>query len=205
MASAAIPEILYKEWFWLPIAVGLTIVACFARRKGPPPFPGVRQFLVKHKKSIEKITDVFLISVVLFFLAFLLLYEVPGLFNDVPDREPARTMYLQFALALSFLSLTVWSALSGAAIGSLSVFQSNLTKTKRLILLLVCLLPVTFTVLGVLMGIPETRWSTVQLCIYLSGVSWIVNSPAIIVGKHISTILSDISRKVKSAFGKSSG
>ena len=164
----------------------------------------MREFFARHKKAIERIADVFLISVVLFFLAFLLLYVVPGLFNDVPDREPARTLYLQFALALLFTSLTVWSGFSGAAIGSLSFFQSNLAKTKRIILLVVCLLPIAFTLLEVLTGIPENRWATVQLGIYSSAVSWIFNAPAIIVGKHISTVLSDITRKVKSAFGKCS-
>ena len=204
MASAAIPEILYKEWFWLPIAVGLTIVACFARRKRPPPFPRMREFFARHKRAITRISDILLICVVLIPSPFLL-YAVLELFNDVPDYEPARTVLLQSAWAFLFMLLIFWSGISGLYVGLLSVFQSNLTRTKRIILLIVCLLPVTFTVLEVLTDIPQTHWLIVQLCIYLSGVSWIVNSPAIIVGKHISTILSDISRKVKSAFSKSSG
>lgn len=204
MVLAAIPEILYKDWFWLPIAVGLTVIIYFARRKGPPPFPGVGKFFAKHKRAITRITDIFWICLVLFFLAFLLLLPLRILFESLSDPEPIRTMSLQFACSFLFLSLTVWSAFSGLAIGSLSVFQSNLTKTKRIVLLVVCLLPVTFTVLEVLTGIPETRWATVQLGLYLSAWSWIVNAPAIITGKPFSVVLSDIGRKIKSALCKSS-
>jgi hypothetical protein len=203
MAPAAIPEILYKEWFWLPIAAGLIIAACFARRKNRPPFPRMRGFFARHERVITRINDILLICVVLIPVPFLP-YVVGGLFNALPDHEPARTVLLQSAWAFLFMSLIVWSGISGFFIGLLSVFQSNLTKTKRIILLILCLLPVTFTVLAVLTDIPETRWSIVQLCLYFSAGSWIVNAPAIIVGKHISTVLSDITRKVKSAFGKCS-
>jgi len=206
MISAAIPDILYKEWFWLPIAVSLIVVALFARRKGsPPPFLRMREFFARHQRTIIKISDILSISLVLFFLAFLLLFPLRIVFDSLSDPKPIRTMDLQVACSFLFTSLTFWSVFSGLAIGSLSFFLTNLTKKKRVILLLVCLLPVIFTILEVLTGIPETRWSTIQLGLYSSLVIWGINAPTIIVGKHLFVILSEIGRKIKSAFSKSSG
>lgn len=195
MLSMTIPKIFFKSWFWLPTAVGLIVIACIAGRKGPPAFPRVGKFLAKHKRAIEKITEIFLICVVLLWSS-LPLYGVRGVFSALSTPEPIRKISVQTAWMTLFIFLTVWSGWSGLLVGLLSVFQSNLTKTKRIILLIVCLLPIAFTVLQVLTGITENTWLIVQLCLRCSAGSWIVNAPAIFIGKHFFLVSWNIMRKL---------
>lgn len=204
MVSAAIPEILYKQWFWLPIAVGLTVISLFIKRKSPPPSPRVGKFLAKHKRHIIKINDILLLCIVLLWFPFLmidsLIDSVRDAFGSLSAPEPRRTMLLQSHLMFLFTLLIFWSGTSGLLVGFLSFFQSNLTKTKRIILLVVCLLPVAFTVFQIVTDFTENTWLIIQLCFYCSAGSWIINAPAIITGSHFFTISSNTVRKAKLAF-----
>jgi len=204
MVSLTIPKFFFDYWFWLPIAGGLIVVAHFASRKGPPPFPRVGKFFTRHERAITIIGDIFLVCVVLLWSS-LPLYGVRDIFSALSAPEPIRTISVQTAWTALFIFLITWSGMSGLLVGLLSVFQSNLTKTKRIILLVVCLLPVVFTVLQVLTGITENTWLIVQLCLYSSAGSWIVNAPAIIIGSHFFVVSSNIARKVKLAFRDYSG
>ena len=183
LLKLALSRIFFKRWFWWVIWLVLCIVIYFAKRKSPNPFPRVGEFLIRHKKGITKILDIFVISMVLIWFS-LPLYGVRDVFEALSNPEPVRTTLLQSAWSFLFISLIIWSGWSGLFIGFLSVFQSNLTKARRIILLIVCLLPVAFTLLGVLMGMKTSLWITIQICLFSSILSWIVNVPAIIVGKH---------------------
>jgi hypothetical protein len=99
----------------------------------------------------------------------------------------------------TFIFLTVWAGVSGFFIGNLSIFQLSITKKKRIILLIACLLPIVFTILHVLNDFTESRWLAVQICIYSSALSWIINIPAVLTGKSFSEILGNIIHKVKLA------
>ena len=204
MVSTAIPEILYKEWFWLPIAVVLIVVVYFARRKSSPPFPRVGKFFAKNKRGITKITDIFVICIVLLWSYFMLSF-VWEVFSVPSESEPIQTMSRQSDLMVLFTSLIIWSGISGLFVGLLSVFQSNLTKIKRIILLIVCLLPIVFTILHMLTDITESHWLIVRLCICCSAGSWIVNMPAVLFGKDFCEVSGDILQKVKLVFGHHSG
>jgi len=197
MVSEAIPEILYKQWFWLPIAVVLTVIIHFIKRKGHPPFPRVGRFFARHKRLGTRISDIFVICIVLLWWPFFLLDAVMDVFRSLSAPESSRTMLLQSNLIFLFTLLIIWSGTSGFFVGLLSVFQSNLTKTKSIILLIVCLLPVAFTVLQILTEITENPWLTVQLCLYCSALSWIINVPSIIIGKHLIQVFPTILRKLR--------
>lgn len=202
--STAIPEILYKEWFWLPIAVGLTVVIYFVRRKSPPPFPRVGKFIERHKRGITKIFDIFVIFIFLLWSYFMLSF-VWEVFSVSSESEPIRTMSRKLDWMLIFALLMIWSGISGFFVGLLSVFQSNLTKIKRIILFIVCLLPIVFTVLHMLTDITESHWLIVRLCICCSAGSWIVNMPAVLFGKDFCEFSGDILQKVKLVVGHHSG
>ena len=200
MLALTIPTIFFKGWFWLPIAVGLIVIACFAGRKGPPAFPRVGKFLAKHERAIPKITDIFVICIVLLWFPFFMIVPVRDVFVSLSTPEPIRKISVQAACMTLFIFLTIWSGWSGFLVGFLSFFKSNLTKTKRIILLVICLLPVVFTVLLILTDITKSPWLFVQICLYWSMYSWILNAPAIIIGSHFFVVSSNMARKVKLAF-----
>ena len=165
LQNSALSEILFKNWFWWVIWLILCIVIYFAKRKSPPPFPRVGKFFVRNKKGVTRILDIFVICMVLIWFS-LPLCGVRYVFEALSNPEPVRTTLLQSAWSFLFISLIIWSGWSGFFVGLLSVFQSSLTKAKRIILLIVCLLPVAFTVLGVLTDMTKIPWITIKISLY---------------------------------------
>ena len=200
MVSIVITEILYNHRFWLIVGLGLSVVVYFARRKSPPPFPKAGKFFERHKRDIKKITDICCICMVLLWSSILLPFSLDDFRNPI-ESESTQTFVQQLGFMDSFIFLTIWSGISGFWIGFLSVFQSNITKIKRIILLIVCLLPIVFTILQMLTEIIESPWLIVQLCLYFSAGSWIINMPAVLVGESSFELLENIHKKVKLMFG----
>ena len=130
-------------------------------------------------------------------LAFFMLYIVREVSSVPLESEPFRTMSLQSDRMFLFSILTMWSGITGFCFGNLSIFHSNITKKKRIILLIVCLLPIAFTAIQVLLGYTESHWSTIQLCLYSLLASWIINMPAVLIGKSFFELLEDILKKLK--------
>ncbi len=102
---------------------------------------------------------------------------------------------------LLLISLILFSGQSGFFLGLMSVFHSNITKTKRIILLFACLIPVVLTVLLLLSNRIVGPWSIIRLCLYGSISSWIINAPAIFLNKPFSQFAKGIEQKLKSLFG----
>lgn len=204
MVSTVIQEMLYNNYFWFIAAFGLIVVIHFARKKSPPPFPGAGKFFKKHKKGITKIFDILAICIVLLWSYILLPFAWDNFRNPI-ESESTRKFIQQSDLMFTFMLLTVWSGTSGFFVGLLSVFQSNITKIKRIILLIVCLLPIVFTILDLLTDITESPWLIVQLCIYFSAGSWMINMPAVLVGKSFSELSENILKKLKLMFSHHAG
>jgi hypothetical protein len=202
MISTLITDILYNHRFWLIVAFILIVAIRFARKKSPPPFPGAGKFFKKHEKGITKINDFLWICMVSFWsvLAYFMLYIFRKELSVLLELEPYRTMSLQSDRMFLFSILIMWSGILGFCVGNLSIFHSNITKTKRIILLIVCLLPIVFTVLQVLSGAKENLSSTVQLCFLSLVGSWIINMPAVIVGRSFFELLGNTAKKVKLMF-----
>ena len=194
MVTSIFPKILYNHRFWLIIAFILIVAIHFVRRKSPPPFPGAGKFFERHKRDIKKISDIFIICMVLLWFP---LFSVLDVLTISSESEPTGTTTQQIDLAFTLTLLIVWSGISGFLTGFLSVFQSNITKIKRIILLIVCLLPIVFTVLWLLSGTTESFRAVVQLCLLSSAGSWIINMPAVIVGKSSFELLGNMVKKVQ--------
>jgi len=199
MVSTIIPRILFSQYFWWTIAFVLIVAFYFVRRKSPPPFPGAGKFLKKHEKGVIKISDIFWICMVLFWSYILLPIAWDDLRNPI-ESESTQTFVQQLGFMCTFVWLTIWSGISGFWIGLLSIFHSNITTIKRIILLIVCLLPIVFTILQMLTEIIESPWLIVQTCLFFSAGSWIINMPAVLVGKSFFELLGNISKKVKLMF-----
>jgi len=200
MLSTIFPKILFSQYFWWIIAFVLLVAFYFVRKKSPPPFPGastsIRKFCEKHEKRISKITNILAICMVLLWSYILLPFVWDDIRNPI-ESDSTQTFIQKLALMSTFILLTVWTGVSGFWIGLLSIFQVNLTKIKRIIILIVCLLPIIFTILHVLNDFTESRWLAIQICVYCSALSWIINMPAVLTGKSFSELLGNMVKKVQ--------
>jgi hypothetical protein len=196
MVSTIIPKILFSQYFWWIIAFILIVAFLFVRKKSPPPFPGTRKFFKRHEKRFTKITDFLAICMVLLWSYIFLLFVWDDIRNPI-ESESTQTFIQQLGFMSTFIFLTIWSGISGFWIGLLSIFHSNITTKKRIILLIVCLLPIIFTILQLLTYIIESPWLIIQVCFFFSIGSWIINMPAVIVGKSSFELLGNMVKKVK--------
>lgn len=181
MLSLTIPKILFNVWFWTAIMAIIAIIHYFWGKTPLPPKPS--RFFTKHKKTIYKIGDIFLISVVLFGWLPIIYIAVEPIFNSLYKPE-IQVETIQTGCAFFLISAIPISGLSGIIVGLLSVFHSNLTKVKRSILLVICVLPIAFTALLLMIKPSLDPRSTIKLGLMASFNCWIINGPAIIIGKH---------------------
>jgi len=182
MISLTIPKILFNGWFWMAIATIIIVIHHFLGKT--PPLPKPSKFFTKHKKSITKIMDVCIICFILAFCLLLMSFPVRQIFDALHAPQPIQTIDLHFAWETFFINMTIVLGPSGVFIGLLSVFQSDITKIKRLILLIVCLLPLLFTIIALIIEPTEEPWSLIKLGLGSSFGCWLINGPAIIIGKH---------------------
>lgn len=182
------------------IAVVAAIHYFWGKTPPPPRKPG--KFYLKHKETITKITDIFIILFVLVSCLSLMSFPVVQMFDALfKSPQPRRAIDLHFAWAYLFIMMIVCSGFTAMYIGMLSIFQSNLTKTKRGILLVISILPIMFTVLLLLIDPTEEPWSTVRLGLIFSCNGWVINGPAIILGKHFFPVSWSIMRRLRLVSG----
>lgn len=199
MSSLTIPKIFFNSLFWLAFMVVIIAIHYLWGKTPPPPKPS--KFFTKHKKRITKIVDVGIICFVLIYSSIMLFFPIAEIFYAVRMPESIRATDLRFAWAAFFLFAIVVSGPSGMFIGILSVFQSNITRIKRIILLIICLLPIVFTVLELLISTQDNPRIVILICLQNSLGSWLVNSPAIITGKHFLPVSWNIMRKLRLVSG----
>jgi hypothetical protein len=204
VVSIVSPRILFSQCFWWTIAFVLIIAFYFARKKSPPPSSGARKFLrkfsQKHEKRIIKMTNILAICMVLLWSYVLLPIAWVDLKSPI-ESESTQTFVQHLGFMCTFAFLTIWSGVSGFRIGLLSVFHSNITIMKRIILLIICLLPIVFTILQMLTEIIESPSLMVQNCLFFSAGSWIINMPAALVGKSSFELLGNTIQKLRLVFG----
>jgi len=199
MPTSTIPNIFFKGWLWCIFAITLLIIVHLLKKKSPPPFQNVKNFFTQHKALITKISDVILISLIIFSF-FILIPNTQNTSSILFYNNSTRAEFEKTDLLISLQFMIFWSGLSGFLFGYISIFHSNLTIIKRVILLIVCLLPVVFTILSWLIEKISLR-PNIQLCLYSSTLSWITNATAIFAGKHFFRVLEGIDKKIRSLFG----
>jgi hypothetical protein len=198
MVAESISQMISEAWFWLAIVAGLLVVLHFARKKHLQPLPISHESLDKHRKVVPKVivtaTDALLIGAGLFgcMIFFSALREDFRVLHDPLYPQAIRPMHL----SLLFVDVVVWSGILSTLIGPLSFFQSNLTKFKRIILLIVCLLPALFTVPALLTSPAENRGVVLLLGVVFSAPSWIENGPSMVTGQPLFDIVWGIMRKL---------
>ncbi len=203
MVSLTIPDIFSRGWFWLSLMAIIAIIHYFWGKTPTPPKPS--KFATKHKKTICKATDILIICLLSVFFLLLVFPAIKQIFNSSSAPPEIRSSAIHFALAAFLIVIIVWCGISGMLIGMLSVFHSNLTKAKRIFLLIICLLPLLFSVIVLLIEPGEEPWVTVALTLICSVNCWIINAPAIFLGKHFFPVAWAIMRKLRWVSGEYQG
>ena len=195
MPALTVPEIFYEKWFWFAIAIPIAVIVYLVRKKSPASFSRTDNFFIKHKPTIRKALDIFLIFTIL--CCWLLPLSFAGdIFRLFAPPESIQTETQQFERTIILIPLITLSGLSSLLLGLISVFQTSLTKTKRIILLVACSLPVVFTIILLLTDKTLGSWSIIQLCLSGSFLSWLINAPAIFLNKPFFQFVGDIVRKL---------
>jgi hypothetical protein len=184
MVAMAIPGILYEEWFWLVMVLCLVAALTFVRRKYPPRSPSESKFFNRHKQTIRRATDLFIVVCVVLITCPVLLISVESISDAASLPRPVRAIGLNAYSAGLSIMFMFWSGAAGLMIGQLSTFQSNLTRRKRIVLLAICLLPVAFMLTALATIGAELRWSIILICVGVSWPSWLVNASAVLTGQH---------------------
>ncbi len=199
MVAGPIPQMFFEDWFWLVIVAGLLVVLHFIRKPYSRPCPKSHESPGKYRKVVVAVTDAFLIGTVLFGCTVFLsaLREDFRTWHDPLHPQAIRAMHR----SLLFIDVVVWSGVLDPLIGSLSFFQSNLTRVKRIILLILCLLPALFTVPAVLTSPAENRWVVALLGVVFSAPGWIENGPSVVTGQPLFDIVWRVMRKLHLASG----
>lgn len=207
MIAITIPKFFSNIWFWFVIIAIVVTINFFKKKRsqtpqeaGKPAPSKADTFFAKHKKTVTKLTDIFIICYVLFLLLVFIRYPVSQIFNALSEPQQIRAILLQTAGATFFIVMIPTASLSGVLIGCLSVFQSNLTRIKRFILLIICLLPTAFAILFLLIEPLEDSWSIIiKLGLAGSLPCWIINGPAVLTGRHFFQIMYAIARLLRLA------
>jgi hypothetical protein len=192
-----IPKVFFNTWLWVAIAIALIAIHYFFGKPPPPRKPS--EFFLRHKKTIRQIYDGFLILMLILNWIMVFYFSTSPALGWPKDIPPTPDI-TRFPLKL-FLSMAIsdwgWSAF---IIGMLSVFCSNLTRFKRLLLLVISILPIPLVILSLLVippGNPEELRITLTAGLYSLIICWLINGPAIIARKHFFYVAWYISRALR--------
>jgi hypothetical protein len=108
-----------------------------------------------------------------------------------------KQMELRFAWLSLWGGMVIASAWGSAMVGLLPVFQTSITRLKRIVLLAVCLLPVAFTLLNSRAASSELRWDVVGIMITFSVPGWVINGPAILAGQPFLRVIWRVMRALR--------
>ena len=200
MLALTIPKILSKSWFWLLLAVAL-IAIHFVWGKPPAPAQPSR-FSIKHKKKIRRMMDVYVLCFVIFWYILLMPPAVIDIYHFLSSPGRIQVADLRLTVGVSLTKMIVFSGLSGMFLGLLSVFQKNITRIKRLILLGISLLPIGLAVLLLVIDPSLGPRTTIRVGLHHSFFCWMINGPAIITGKPFFEVAWRILCKLRLASGE---
>jgi NO-binding membrane sensor protein with MHYT domain len=205
MAALAIPRLLYEEWVWMAICLPLLAAILAIRHFRREPLPKPHPFFVKHRKTIRRVSDIVVICSVSAMVAFVVWSSFWDLVASPAEDEFIRQSDWQSAWLIFTGGMMGVSAWGGLMVGLLSVFQTSITTCKRIVLLILCLLPVAFTVVTlsrISSGLDWQEvlgWRAVPLIILVALPCWLVNGPPVLTGQPFSRIMWRLMRKLNLA------
>jgi hypothetical protein len=191
-------KIFQLEWpLWVLYGVAILVSLYLARRmrkKGLDPYP-TREKFEKHKKTIDKVTNIFCGGVIILAAAVMIFgisLPLREIINPIAPLDE-KTQILE--LGLVFMQLTWFLGLTSFFIGMTTYFQQNLTKKKRIILLIVSIVPVCFFITWAFIDDGTPSLTKLKFAFsYCSGIA-IINGPGIVSGTSFFELATKIYNK----------
>ena len=193
-----------SDRFWYILAGAVFVVVNIilwihqrrCKAKGIKPYPPSDRFK-KHEKRISRWLDGFIVS---YIVVFAVLYgSMLSIINrpilpEIPSEYTQRETHLLITVDLLLLFIYFDSAVLMASL--LSPFHKNITITKRIILFIMCCVPL---VIGILFWIYDDRHNhTYYIKLLLGGLFPVlfINWPPILLGKPFIEVFPRLIRKI---------
>ncbi len=199
-------KILFNIWFYLGLVAAIITINYFWGKPFVVSKPG--KFFSKHEETIRKVLDIIIICLIIF-ISLTMIYSIEMFLESLIDFNENQTSdrtfessILPFELSILLISLIWYSGIAGFFTGLLSVFQKNIKKTKRIILLIISILPIFFTISLLIIWPNENRWSTIQFGFTPSIFCWFINGPAIILGQPWIKFWFSVMRRLRIVSGE---
>jgi hypothetical protein len=159
-----------------------------------PTGPGSQPFIARHFRTIRLISfGLFLLGMI----AFVLYPSACQFSRALAWHGFRRQMDLRFAW-ISFLGgMTIASAWGSPLVGLLPVFERNVTRLKRVILLVLCLLPLAFFLSSQAVASSELAWRDVQTGLVFCLPGWTINGSPIVAGQPFLRVIWRVARGLR--------
>ena len=143
------------------------------------------------KTKIRLISELILIGTMVFCSSFFILYllnyglsELSEVSDHVREIIPDERTYRRLLVpAINISSLAV------LFVSLAHFFREQLTKLRRVLLLILCLLPIALAVFILVIEPKLNNWLIIRLAIISSLPCWILNSSAILIGKALGKMI----------------
>lgn len=147
-------------------------------------------FIDRHSKTISRLGNVLLLLWIGFL--FYLSMRIPAQISLklLKESQPVGRQQVCYVISTLLWGITGFIGMAGAFAGFLSIFQCHITRTKRIVLLIIFLLPIILTTANLLIRHHLGPSSIdihliIQLGLWSSFVILLSNGTTIIFGKHI--------------------
>jgi len=150
-------------------------------------------FFTRHDKIISWIGNICLLLWVGYFFYLEMRMPTQELTKFISEKRHSDISLIWWTISSFLVKMIGFTGIAGSLVGFLSVFQCNITKAKRVLLLCICLLPITLTLLDLLIRANFIKstidpWMVIKLGLMSFFLFFMINGTTIVLGKHIMTL-----------------
>ncbi len=109
---------------------------------------------------------------------------IETLFKAISNQQSISSLAIRSIFSMFLVAMITFTGTAMAAASFFSIFICNITKSKRILLLILCLIPPLLTFVSLLI---QPKMVILQLGLGYSFIAWLMNGATIIWGKHSLT------------------
>ena len=152
----------------------------------------------KHRKKIILIGNIWLLLSIVFWFYISMMSPINALRKTLTYQSASKFVIL-CNISMFILGMIMFTGIAGIFAGFLSYFRYHITTNKRIILLVICLLPAFLIIAGSIIHPQLNISSNDSLLIIKTGIlvcscSWLINGITIIFGRHFLAFSSDFAK-----------
>jgi peptidoglycan biosynthesis protein MviN/MurJ (putative lipid II flippase) len=197
-SEVTMPNVFLQEWpWWVVYGVTIAISSYFAfrmRKKGVVPYHTQAKF-EKHKKKIDSLTNILLVSMVILAAIMAIITIYPLLQEYRNPFAPLDEKNRKLLTGIICMLLTLFLGIIVLFTGMTTFFQRNLTFLKRFVLLAISILPLSFVVVWFFIGDGTAPSTKLKMMISYAITIGIINGPSIVSGTSFFELAAIINAK----------